>query len=139
MKNKGGPPMALAARSYAGCLRNAGERAEACARRDWTSTGVAIAERRAHGVDRNPGYDAREEEAGNANHDRKCARERLPRYNIAITNREAGDKGEIDRVADRPSPRQSQSAIPAMRPVRKSPETPIPIAMRTALTDRDTG
>src|ERR1700730_17291145 len=31
------------------------------------------------------------------------ARDRLPRYDIAITNREAGDEGEIDRVADRPA------------------------------------
>src|ERR1700736_1792009 len=35
--------------------------------------------------------------------DCECAREPLPRYDIAITNREAGDEGEIDRVADRPA------------------------------------
>ena len=56
-----------------------------------------------HGVDRNPRYEPREEEPGETNPDRKCARERLPRYEIAITNREAGDKGEIYRVADRPT------------------------------------
>jgi hypothetical protein len=44
-----------------------------------------------------------EEEPGDTNPDRKCARERLPRYDIAITNREASDEGEIDRVADRPA------------------------------------
>src|ERR1700738_4062639 len=31
------------------------------------------------------------------------ARATLPRYDIAVTNREAGDEGEIDRVADRPA------------------------------------
>ncbi len=62
-----------------------------------------IAERSAHGVDRNPRYEAREEEPGDTNSDRKYARERLPRYDIAITNREASDEGEIDRVADRPA------------------------------------
>jgi len=56
-----------------------------------------------HGVDRNPRYEPREEEPGETNPDRKCARDRLPRYEIAITNREAGDEGEIDRVADRPA------------------------------------
>ena len=54
-----------------------------------------------HGVDRNPRYEPREEEPGETNPDRKCARDRLPRYEIAITNREAGDEGEINRVADR--------------------------------------
>jgi hypothetical protein len=66
-----------------------------------TSAGVAIGERCAHGVDRNPRYEAREEEPGDTNPDRKCARERLPWHDVAITNREAGDEGEIDRVADR--------------------------------------
>jgi hypothetical protein len=78
-------------------------RAGACARRNWKSIGVTIAERCAHGVDRNPRYEAREEEPGDTNPDRKCAPERLPRYDIAITNREASDEGKIDRVADRPA------------------------------------
>jgi hypothetical protein len=56
-----------------------------------------------HGEDRNPRYEPREEEPGETNPDRKCARDRLPRYEIAITNREAGDEGEIDRVAYRPA------------------------------------
>jgi hypothetical protein len=68
-----------------------------------TSAGVAVGERCAHGVDRNPRYEAREEEPGDTNPDRKCARERLPRHDIAITNREAGDEAEIDGVADRPA------------------------------------
>jgi Bacterial extracellular solute-binding proteins, family 3 len=67
------------------------------------SPGVVIGERCAHGVDRNPGYEAREKEPGETNPDRKCARERLPRYDVPVTNREAGDEGEIDRVADRPA------------------------------------
>jgi hypothetical protein len=68
-----------------------------------TSAGVAISERCAHGVDRNPRYEASEEEPGDTDPDRKCARERLPRHDIAITNCEAGDEGEIDRVADGPT------------------------------------
>ena len=31
------------------------------------------------------------------------APERLPRHDIAIANCEAGDEGEIDRIADRPA------------------------------------
>jgi hypothetical protein len=52
---------------------------------------------------RNRRYDAREKEPTDTNPDRKCARERLPRYDIAITNREAGDEGEIQCVPDRPA------------------------------------
>ena len=37
------------------------------------------------------------------NPDRKCARERLSRYDIAKANCEAGDEGEIDCVAERPA------------------------------------
>ena len=33
-----------------------------------------------HGEDRNPRYEPREEEPGETNPDRKCARDRLPRY-----------------------------------------------------------
>ena len=68
-----------------------------------TSAGVAVGERCAHGVDRNARYEAREEEPGDTNPYRKCARERLPRHDIAITNREAGDEGELDGVADGPA------------------------------------
>jgi hypothetical protein len=55
---------------------------------------VRIGERSAHGVDRNSRYETREEEPGHTNPNRKCARERLPRYDIPITNRETGDEGE---------------------------------------------
>jgi hypothetical protein len=78
-------------------------RAGACARRNWKSIGVTIAERCAHGVDRNPRYEAREEEPGDTNPDRKCARERLSRYDIAIANRKAGDECEIDGFAEGPA------------------------------------
>src|SRR6516165_4515323 len=73
------------------------------ARRNWKSAAVMIIDCYSHGVDRNPRYEAREEEPGETNPDRKRARDRLPRYDIAITNREAGDEGEINRVADRPA------------------------------------
>jgi hypothetical protein len=48
----------------------------------------------AHRVDRDSRYHAREEEPGDTNRNRECARETLPRYDIAIANREAGDEGE---------------------------------------------
>jgi hypothetical protein len=67
------------------------------------SDSVALGKRCAHGIDRNPCYETREEESTDTNADRKCARKRLPRHDIAITNREAGDESEIDRVADRPA------------------------------------
>ena len=69
----------------------------------WKLTGVTIVDCRVHGVDRNSRYDAGEKEPGDTNPDRKCARERLSRYDIAIANREAGDEGEIDCVAERPA------------------------------------
>jgi hypothetical protein len=43
-----------------------------------------------------------EKDPGDTNRDRKCARESLRRCDIAIANREAGDEGEIDRIADGP-------------------------------------
>src|SRR5262245_60895720 len=67
------------------------------------SAAVGIGERYPHGVDRGRRNDAREKEPGDTNHDRKSARERLPRYDIAITNRETGDEGEIQRVRNRPA------------------------------------
>ena len=67
------------------------------------SLAVGIGERCAHGVDRNRRYDAREKESKDANSDRKYARERLPRYDITITNRQAGDEGEIQCVPNRPA------------------------------------
>ena len=54
-------------------------------------------------MDRNPRCEAREEQSGETNHDCKCAPERLPRHDIAIANCEAGDEGEIERIADRPA------------------------------------
>jgi hypothetical protein len=68
-----------------------------------TSAGIAIAERCAHGVDRNARDQASEEEPGDANPDCKCACECLPRHKIAITNRESSDEGELERVANRPA------------------------------------
>src|SRR5262249_21372712 len=65
--------------------------------------GVAIAKRCAHGVDRNRRYEPRDEQPGDTDHDRKYARKRLPRYDIAITNREASDEAKIDRVTHRPA------------------------------------
>jgi AraC-like DNA-binding protein len=67
------------------------------------SAGVAVGDRCAQGGDRNPRCEAREEEPGDTNPDRKYSRKRLLRHDIAITNCEAGDEGEIDRVADRPT------------------------------------
>jgi hypothetical protein len=45
-----------------------------------------------HGIDRNPRYETREKEPTDTNPDRKCTPKRLPRHDIAITNREAGEK-----------------------------------------------
>jgi hypothetical protein len=67
------------------------------------STGVAIVDSCAHGVDSNSRDDARQKEPGDANPDRKSTRQRLSRYDIAIANREAGFEGEIDGVAERPT------------------------------------
>ena len=52
---------------------------------------LTIVEGFAHRVDRNSRYHAREKDPGDTNRDRKCARESLPRCDIAIANREAGD------------------------------------------------
>ena len=38
-----------------------------------------------------------------ANSDRKCARQRLPRDEITVTNRGAGNENEIDRIPERPA------------------------------------
>ena len=68
-----------------------------------TSTGVAVGKRCAHGVDRNPRYEACEEEPTDTNPDRKCTPKRLPWHDIAITDCEAGDEGEVDRITHRPA------------------------------------
>jgi len=64
---------------------------------------VAVVERRAHCVDANPRHQAREEDACETDHHCECACERLPRHNIAVANCEAGDEGEIKRIAERPT------------------------------------
>src|ERR1700761_3420427 len=61
-----------------------------------------ISERRVHGVDGNCRDESRNKEPEKANSDRKCARQRLPRDEIPVTNREAGDESEIDRIPERP-------------------------------------
>ena len=40
---------------------------------------------------------------GETNSDRKYARQCLPRDEITVTNREASNESEIDRIPDRPS------------------------------------
>jgi hypothetical protein len=56
-----------------------------------------------HGVDCNCRYESRAKEPENANSDRKRACERLPRDEITVTNREAGNESEIDRIPERPA------------------------------------
>src|SRR6516225_4669946 len=54
-------------------------------------------------MDRNCRYDSRGKEPEIANSVRKCTRQRLPRDEITVTNREAGNEGEIDCIPDRPA------------------------------------
>src|SRR5262245_28238951 len=54
-------------------------------------------------MDRNCGYDTRDKEPEIANSDRKYTRQRLPRDEITVTNREAGNEGEINCIPDRPA------------------------------------
>lgn len=61
---------------------------------------MVLIDRCAQGVDRNRRYQTSEEEPADTNPDCECAGESLMRYDIAITNREAGDESEIERVAD---------------------------------------
>lgn len=63
----------------------------------------AIGERCAYGVDRNRRYEAGGKEPGQTNSNRKYARQRLPRDEITITNREASNESEIDRIPERPA------------------------------------
>src|SRR5262245_36845803 len=63
----------------------------------------AVGERFAHGVDRNCRDETRGKEPGETDYDRKCARQRLPRDEITVTNREAGNESEIDRIPERPA------------------------------------
>ena len=51
-----------------------------------------------HGVDGNCRYESRNKEPEKANSDRKCARQRLPRDEITVTNRAVGNESEIDVV-----------------------------------------
>src|SRR6478672_1214456 len=62
-----------------------------------------ISERRAHGVDGNCRYQSRGKEPEKGNSDRKRARQRLLRDEITVTNGEAGDESEIDRIPERPA------------------------------------
>src|SRR5215831_2663541 len=64
---------------------------------------LAIGERRAHGMDRDCRYESRGKKPEKANCDRKCARQRLPRDEITVTNREASNESEIDRIPERPA------------------------------------
>ena len=54
-------------------------------------------------MDGNCRYESRSKEPEKANSDRKCARQRLPRDEITVTNREAGNESEIDRIPERPA------------------------------------
>ena len=67
------------------------------------SAGVALAKRSTHGIDRNPRYDTRYEEPTDTNPDRKCTPKRLPRHDIAITDCEASNEGEVDRITHGPA------------------------------------
>jgi hypothetical protein len=64
---------------------------------------MSLVKRFAHGVDRHTRYQAGEEEPGETNPDRKCARDGLARYDISVTNGEAGGESEIERVTDGPA------------------------------------
>jgi hypothetical protein len=88
-----------------------------------------ISERRAHGVDGNCRYQSRGKEPEKGNSDRKRSRQRLLRDEITVTNGEAGDESEIDRIPERPalnktSPQQNQSATPGQAESPGLPTTP---------------
>jgi hypothetical protein len=85
------------------CRHTIRRKRETSERRSRASTGVAIVDSCAHGVDSNSRDYAREKETGDANPDRKSARQRLSWYDIAIANRKAGDECEIDGFADGPA------------------------------------
>src|SRR5262249_45771618 len=67
------------------------------------SASVTVRQRRAHRINRDSPDQPRQESAAKSDPDRECARERLPRYDIAVTDGEAGDEGEVNRVPDRPA------------------------------------
>jgi hypothetical protein len=48
-------------------------------------------------------YEAREHESTDTNPNRKGTPKRLPRHDIAITDCEPSDEGEIDRITHRPA------------------------------------
>src|SRR6516164_5624006 len=54
-------------------------------------------------MDRHCRYDTRDKQPEIANSDRKCTRQHLPRDEITVTNREAGNESEIDCIPDRPA------------------------------------
>src|SRR5215510_7741136 len=63
---------------------------------------TAVRQGRTHCIDGDSSHQAGQEDAAKADHDRECARERLPRHDIAIADGEAGDEGEVDCLARRP-------------------------------------
>src|SRR5262249_24035438 len=63
---------------------------------------TAVRQGRTHCVDGDSSHEAGQEDAAKADHDRECAREHLPRHDIAIADGEAGDEGEVDCLAQRP-------------------------------------
>jgi hypothetical protein len=73
-------------------------------------------------VDGNCRYESRNKEPEKANSDRKCARQRLRREEITVTNREAGNESEIDRIPE-PSTK-NQSASPGQAESLELPTTP---------------
>jgi hypothetical protein len=54
-------------------------------------------------VDGNCRYESRSKDPEKANSDSKCVRQRLPRDEITVTNREAGNESEIDRIPGTPT------------------------------------
>jgi len=62
-----------------------------------------LGKRCAQGIHRDPRYEACEEEPTDTNPDRKCTPKRLPWHDIAITDCEASNEGEIDRITHGPA------------------------------------
>src|SRR5262249_21756375 len=66
-----------------------------------TSAFTAVRQGRTHCIDGDSSHQAGQEDAAKADHDRECARERLPRHGIAIADGEAGNEREVDSVPHR--------------------------------------
>src|SRR5947208_15646506 len=80
------------------------------AQRHSLSPGIAVHQRGAQRRNREGRDRPRQKNAAESDSDRKYARERLPRHEITITEREAGDEGEIDRIPDRPTLEEANQA-----------------------------